>query len=92
MDPISVRKEHVEREGLQSTTTHWWNQAHPRRFMRQSNTPELLDFLARQGIPFDVFRTARRPMSEAHNRQETPLFAMSIERHAMTRNSEAVAS
>jgi len=48
-------------------------------------TPELLDFLGKQGIPLEVFRTARRPNSEAHNRQETPLFAKSIERHALRR-------
>jgi len=35
-------------------------------------TPELMDFLGKQGIPREVFRTARKPMSEAHNRQETP--------------------
>ena len=46
-------------------------------------TPELLDFLGKQGIPFEVFRSARKPISEAHNRQETPLFAESIERHAL---------
>ena len=46
-------------------------------------TPELLEFLARQGIPFDVFRSARKPNSEAHNQQETPMFAKSIERHAL---------
>lgn len=46
-------------------------------------TPELWDFLAKQGIPWEVFRTARKPMSEAHNRQETSLFAKSIERHAL---------
>ena len=34
----------------------------------------------------DSSRTrSRRPMSEAHNRQLTPLFAKSIERHAMLR-------
>ena len=46
-------------------------------------TPELLNFLAKQGIPLDVFRSARVPISEAHNRQETPMFAKSIERHAL---------
>ena len=46
-------------------------------------TPELLDFLGKQGIPLDVFRSARKPISEAHNRQETPMFAKSIERHAL---------
>ena len=51
--------------------------------VHSSATQELLDFLAKQGIPFEVVRTARVPMSEAHNRQETPLFAKSIERHAL---------
>jgi hypothetical protein len=53
--------------------------------VHSSATPELLDLLGRQGIPLEVFRTTRRPMSEAHNRQETPLFAKSIERHALGR-------
>jgi hypothetical protein len=57
-----------------------------------SATPELLEFLGKQGIPLDAYRAARRPMSEAHNRQETPLFAKSIERHAMARHGEEVAS
>jgi len=48
-------------------------------------TPELLDLLGKQGIPLEVFRTARKPITEAHNRQETPLFAKSIERHALRR-------
>lgn len=53
-------------------------------------TPELLTFLARQGIPWEVFKSARKPVSEAHNRQETPLFAQSIERHARSRAATAV--
>jgi hypothetical protein len=52
--------------------------------VHSSATPELLDFLGKQGIPVEVFRTARKPFSEAHNRQETPLFAKSIERHALS--------
>lgn len=51
--------------------------------VHSSATPELLDFLGRQGIPWEVFRAGRKPISEAHNRQETPLFAKSIERHAL---------
>jgi hypothetical protein len=39
--------------------------------------------LGKQGIPWEVFQAARKPVSEAHNRPETPLFAMSIERHAL---------
>ena len=51
--------------------------------VHSSATPELMDFLAKQGIPWEVFKAARKPISEAHNRQETPLFAKSIERHAL---------
>ena len=54
-------------------------------YVRSSFTPELRDFIGKQGIPLDLFRTGRRPFSEAHNRQETPLFAKSIERHALGR-------
>jgi len=46
-------------------------------------TPDMLASLDRQGIPFEIFRTQRQPMSIAHNKGETPLFAASIERHAL---------
>lgn len=46
-------------------------------------TDELKALLDHQGIPFDVFRTQRQPMSIAHNKGETPLFAASIERAAL---------
>ena len=48
---------------------------------------ELMDFLGQQGIPLDVFRAGRKPISEAHNRQATPLFAKSIERYALRQRS-----
>ena len=51
--------------------------------VRTRATDELWDFIARQGIPFDVFRAQRQPMSIAHIKGETPLFAASIERHAL---------
>jgi hypothetical protein len=61
--------------------------------VHSTSTPELTEFLAIQGIPWDVFRAARKPISEAHNKQETPLFAKSIERHALSnRNSAGVAN
>jgi hypothetical protein len=47
-------------------------------------TEEMLALLDKQGIPFDVFRTQRQPMSIAHNAGETPLFAASIERAALS--------
>jgi len=53
--------------------------------VHSSATPELRDFVGKQGIPWEVFQAARKPISQAHNRQETPLFAKSIERHALKR-------
>lgn len=49
-------------------------------------TDEMIAFLARQGIPFDLFRAQRQPASIAHNQGETPLFAASIERAARRSN------
>jgi hypothetical protein len=40
-------------------------------------------------LPWDVFKSARKPVSEAPNRQETPLFANSIERRALRNSSSA---
>ncbi len=56
--------------------------------VRSRATDEFSEFLDRQGIPFDVFRTQRQPMSIAHNKGETPFFAASIERYAL-RNTSA---
>jgi hypothetical protein len=67
---LSVRK-------VDDKTCEFTNRVH------SSATPEMLDLLGKQGIPLEVFRTTRKPFSEAHNRQETPLFAKSIERHAL---------
>ena len=52
--------------------------------VHSSATPELVDFLAKQGIPWEVFQAARKPISEAHNRRETPLFTKSVECHGLT--------
>lgn len=51
--------------------------------VRSRATPEFMEFLGRQGIPFDVFKAQRQPMSIYHNKSETPLFAASIERAAL---------
>ncbi len=51
--------------------------------VHSSAPPEMQEFLARQGLAFDAFAAARRPNSVAHNQQETPEFAKSIERHAL---------
>ena len=57
--------------------------------VRTRATEQFWDYLARQGIPFEVFREQRGPISTAHNRQETPFFAASIERHALRRTNAA---
>lgn len=46
-------------------------------------TDDMIRSLERQGIPLDLFKTQRQPVSIAHNRQETPLFAESIGRAAL---------
>jgi hypothetical protein len=56
--------------------------------VRSYATDDFLMFLARQGIPFDVFRAQRQPMSIAHNQGETPLFAGSIERAALKKTGD----
>lgn len=57
--------------------------------VRTRATDEFWEFLARQGIPFEVFCAQRQPMSIAHNRQETPFFAASIERYALHKAAAA---
>jgi hypothetical protein len=52
-------------------------------------TPEYWEHLGKSGVPFDVARQAQDIASAAHNAQETPLFARSIETMALRRKSEA---
>jgi hypothetical protein len=47
------------------------------------STGHLLDLVSHQGIPFELFKAQRVPISKAHNEQETPFFATSIERAAL---------
>lgn len=47
-------------------------------------TEEMMLGLAKQGIPFEIFKTQRQPISIEHNRGETPLFAASLERQTLT--------
>jgi hypothetical protein len=45
-------------------------------------TEDMIHGLQRQGIPIELFKAQRQPVSIDHNRLETPLFAQSIERWA----------
>lgn len=47
-------------------------------------TPEFLEFIKAQGISLAQAAAARQAASDAHNHEETPLFAKSIERKALT--------
>jgi hypothetical protein len=49
-------------------------------------TDGFIKALDKQGIPFELFKTQRQPVSIYHNQTETPLFAKSIERHALAKN------
>ncbi|MBX4867364.1 hypothetical protein HJA87_14345 [Rhizobium bangladeshense] len=60
--------------------------------VRSYATDEMMAFLDRQGIPFEVFRAQRQPMSIAHNQGETPHFAASIERAALRNASSTKAA
>lgn len=48
-------------------------------------TPEFHAFLDSHGLPYESAQQARQLASSAHNRIETPLFAKSIENHALRR-------
>jgi hypothetical protein len=54
-------------------------------YIHSRATEEFLEFLAKQGIPFEQFKQARQLAAESLNGQETPLFAASIERAALNR-------
>jgi len=73
---LSVKK--IDDESCEFTNT-----------VHSTSTPDLMEFLAKQGIPWEVFKAARKPVSEALNRQETPLFAKSIERYALNNSNSA---
>jgi hypothetical protein len=50
-------------------------------------TQEFMDFIAKHNIPWEAAAAARQRDGGDHNRRETPLFAASIERSALSRSS-----
>jgi hypothetical protein len=50
-------------------------------------TPEFLAFIEENGIKLEQAAAGRQAASSDHNRRETPLFARSIERKSLARNS-----
>jgi hypothetical protein len=65
---------------LDESTCEFTNHIH------SSATDETLAFLEAQGIPLQSARDARQKASHAHNQEETPNFAKSIERRALNRS------
>jgi hypothetical protein len=53
--------------------------------IHSSAIDETLSFFDKHGIPFERARDARQQASHAHNLEETPNFAKSIERKALSR-------
>ncbi len=51
--------------------------------IHSSATDQTLAFFKDHGIPFEKARAARQQASHAHNQEETPHFAKSIERRAL---------
>ena len=51
--------------------------------IHSSAIDQTLAFLAEHGIPLEQARVARQQASHAHNQEETPKFAKSIERRAL---------
>jgi hypothetical protein len=51
--------------------------------VRSRASEDFLALLAKQGIPFEQFRAQRQPASVDHVKNETPLFAASIQRAAL---------
>ena len=52
-------------------------------------TPEFMDFLGKNGVPFEQAKQARQAASSAHNAQETPMFAKSIEAQALKAKAQS---
>jgi hypothetical protein len=50
-------------------------------------TPEFLEFIEKNGIKFEQDAADRQAVTSNHNSRETPLYAKSIERNALARNT-----
>jgi hypothetical protein len=64
---------------IDDETTEYANRIHA------SAIDETLEFFEKHGIEFEKAAAARQVASDAHNQEETPNFARSIERHALSR-------
>lgn len=62
---------------IDDQTTEYSNHIHA------SATDEFMAFIEEHGVTLEQAAAARQAASDAHNREETPNFAASIERHAL---------
>lgn len=63
---------------IDDKTTLYTNEIHA------TATPEMMTYLQEHGLTLDGAAAARQAASDAHNREETPNFAKSIENKALT--------
>ncbi|MBK5150089.1 hypothetical protein PQR37_24575 [Paraburkholderia nemoris] len=56
--------------------------------MEVRSTPGYLELLEKRGVPFAKASELAQQALSAHNAEETPLFAMDIERKALARRWE----
>jgi hypothetical protein len=54
-----------------------------------STTPELLKALGKRGVSLEMAKASRGNATPAHNAQETPFFAKSIEKKALEAKASA---
>jgi hypothetical protein len=67
---------------IDDETTEYTNHIH------DSATDEFIAFIQEHGITIEQAAAARQIASDAHNREETPNFAASIERHTLKQSAE----
>lgn len=70
----------LKAKAIDASTTEYTNEIHA------TATPEFLDFIKEHGVTLAQAAASRQAASDAHNHEETPLFAKSIEHKALTGN------
>ncbi|NCD68666.1 hypothetical protein [Mucilaginibacter agri] len=68
----------LKAKAIDANTTEYTNEIHA------TATPEFFEFIKEHGVTLEQAHASRQAASDTHNREETPLFAKSIEKKALT--------
>lgn len=68
----------LKAKAIDANTTEYINEIHA------TATPEFFEFIKEHGVTLAQAHASRQAASDAHNQEETPLFAKSIEKKALT--------